>query len=123
VSLEVLVVDDNRELAENLAEILTDEGCRVRTAFSAEEALDAALVVRPDLVLTDIRLPGMNGVELVRRLLVGAPAATFLLMTAYTSDQILRDASHLEVIRAVLPKPLAIDRLLALLPWQSERVT
>jgi CheY-like chemotaxis protein len=123
VTLEVLVVDDNRQLAENLAEILADEGCRVRTAFSAEEALGAAEKVCPDFVLTDIRLPGMNGVELIRRLAVRAPAATFLLMTAYTSDQILKDASHLGVVRAVLPKPLAIDRLLALLPRDTGRAT
>jgi len=116
VSLEVLVVDDNRLLAENLAEILTDEGCHVRTAFSAEEALGAPEDVCPDLVLTDIRMPGMNGVELIRRLVVRAPMATFLLMTAYTSDQILIDASHLGVVRAVLGKPLVVDKLLALLP-------
>ncbi|HEY0134044.1 MAG TPA: response regulator [Nannocystis sp.] len=121
MSLEALVVDDNRQLAENLAEILAEEGCRVRMAFSAEEALGAAEAVCPDFVLTDIRLPGMNGVELIRRLVVRAPEATFLLMTAYTSDQILRDASHLGVVRAVLPKPLAIDRLLALLPRRPGR--
>ena len=122
MSLEVLVVDDNRPLAENLAEILAEEGCRVRTAFSAEEALGAAEMLCPEFVLTDIRLPGMNGVELVRRLVVRAPGATFLLMTAYTSDQILTDASRLGVIRAVLAKPLAIERLLAMLPRPAGRV-
>ena len=121
MSLEVLVVDDNRLLAENLAEILTDEGCHVHTAFSAEEALGVAEGICPDVVLADIRMPGMNGVELIRRLVVRAPAAIFLLMTAYTSDQVLTDASHLGVVRAVLAKPRVMDSLLALLPRERFR--
>ena len=121
MKLQVLVVDDNRELAENLAEILTDEGCRVCTAFSAEEALTAAEGARFDLVLTDIRMPGMNGVELIRRLALLDPGAVFLLMTAYTSDQVLTSAASLGVVRAVLAKPLAVDKLLDLLP-RRERV-
>lgn len=115
----VLVVDDNRQLAENLAELLADEGCIVSTAFSAEEALLAADMHHFDLVLTDIRMPGMNGVELVRRLSLRDPTTTFLLMTAYTSDQVLTAASHLGVVRAVLAKPLAVERLLELLPRRS----
>ncbi len=115
----VLVVDDNHQLAENLAELLADEGCVVSTAFSAEEALRAADLHHFDLVLTDIRMPGMNGVELVRRLALRDPTATFLLMTAYTSDQLLTVASNLGVVRAVLAKPLAVERLLELLPRRS----
>ncbi len=119
MSLHVLVVDDNRLLAENLAEILTDEGCLVRTAFSGEEALGAAAELRPDLVLADIRMPGMNGVELIERLVVYAPTAIFLLMTAYTTDAVLAAAAHLGVIRAVFAKPLPVDKLLAMLPGRE----
>ena len=117
--LRVMVVDDNRSLAENLAEILSEEGCEVCTAFTAEEALREADAHHFDLVLTDIRMPGMNGVELVRRLALRDPTATFLLMTAYTSDQVLSAASHLGVVRAVLAKPLAVERVLELLPRRS----
>lgn len=115
MSLHILIVDDNRDLADNLAEILTEEGWTTSTAYSGEEALLAAEAARFDCVLTDIRMPGMNGVELVRQLAAREPGATYLLMTAYTSDQVLSAAEHLGVVRAVLPKPLAIDRLLALL--------
>ncbi len=115
----VLVVDDNRPLAENLAEILSDEGCVVSMAFTAEAALRAAEEHHFDLVLSDIRMPGMNGVELVRRLALRDPTSTFLLMTAYTSDQVLTTASQLGVVRAVLAKPLAVEQLLELLPRRS----
>lgn len=112
----VLVVDDNQELAENLAEILEDEGCEVAIAHSGEEALDVSAARRFDLVLTDIRMPGINGVELVRRLSARDPQAKFLLMTAYTSDSLLREAQTLGAVRAVLAKPLAVQQLLAMLP-------
>ena len=115
----VLVVDDNRPLAENLAEILSDEGCVVSMAFTAEAALRAAEEHHFDLVLSDLRMPGMNGVALVRRLALRDPTSTFLLMTAYTSDQVLTTASQLGVVRAVLAKPLAVEQLLELLPRRS----
>lgn len=114
-SLRVLVVDDNRALADNLAEILADEGCTPTTAYTAEEALRIAQDTHFDIVLTDIRMPGMSGVELIERLSAREPRTTFLLMTAYTSDQMLSAAAHLGVVRAVLAKPLAVETLLDLL--------
>ena len=119
MSLRVLVVDDNRALADNLAEILAEEGCTPTTAYSAEEALRTAEDTHFDIVLTDIRMPGMSGVELIQRLSAREPSTTFLLMTAYTSDQMLSAAAHLGVVRAVLAKPLAIEKLLDLLPRRS----
>ena len=116
MNLRVLVVDDNRALAENLAEILADEGCEPTTAYSAEQALRLAEATHFDIVLTDIRMPGMSGVELIERLSARGSSTTFLLMTAYTSDQMLSAAAHLGVVRAVLAKPLAVEKLLELLP-------
>jgi len=118
-SLRVLVVDDNRALADNLAEILADEGCAPTTAYSAEEALRTAEDTHFDIVLTDIRMPGMSGVELIQRLSAREPTTIFLLMTAYTSDQMLSAAAHLGVVRAVLAKPLAVEKLLDLLPRRA----
>jgi DNA-binding response OmpR family regulator len=119
MSLRVLVVDDNRALADNLAEILADEGCAPTTAYSAEQALQIAQQTHFDIVLTDIRMPGMSGVELIERLSARESRTTFLLMTAYTSDQMLSAAAHLGVVRAVLAKPLAIEKLLELLPRRA----
>jgi DNA-binding response OmpR family regulator len=113
MSFHVLVVDDNRELADNLAEILADEGHTVRTAYSGAEALVAAQDQRFDFVLTDIRMPGMDGVELITRLHERDPQATYLLMTAHASDGLLQSAASLGIAGAVLPKPLVIEDLLA----------
>jgi putative two-component system response regulator len=64
----ILVVDDDAPLAEMLAEALSDLGYRVTTASSAAAALEAANRASPDLVLTDVHMAGMTGVELCARL-------------------------------------------------------
>ncbi|MGB1017235.1 MAG: response regulator, partial [Nannocystaceae bacterium] len=111
----VLIVDDNHELAENIAELLEDEGYETTVAFSSEQALALAKAATYELVLADIRMPGMNGVELIEVLGQLNPEATFLLMTAYTSDQMLAKAMQ-SGVEAVLPKPLAVERLLEIMP-------
>jgi CheY-like chemotaxis protein len=64
----VLVVDDNPLSRKLLADMLGAEGYRVRDASSGNEALSAIAEERPDLVLLDIMMPGMDGFEVVRRL-------------------------------------------------------
>ncbi len=114
----VLIVDDNHELAENIAELLADEGYETSVAFSSEQALKLAQANNYHIVLADIRMPGMNGVELIEVLGTLNPEATFLLMTAYTSDQMLTKAM-LSGVEAILPKPLAVERLLQIMPKQQ----
>ena len=109
-----LIVDDNPEFAENLAEILRDAGDEVAVAESGEEALEAARGRRFDAVLTDMRMPLMGGAEVVheiRRLDPGAPA---MVITAHVGDDAL-DAARREGLLAVLPKPVEVPRLLELL--------
>lgn len=115
MSLKVLVVDDNHALAENIAEILEDEGYEPMVAYSSQRAIELAESFKFDLCLADIRMPGMNGVELIERLEAVNPDATFVLMTAYASDKVLSKAMEAGV-RAVLPKPLAVERLLDIMP-------
>jgi PAS domain S-box-containing protein len=67
-SLRVLVVDDNVDAAQSLAVLLNSGGHAVRTAHDGPATLEAALDYRPNVVLLDIGLPGMNGFEVARRL-------------------------------------------------------
>ena len=64
----VLVVDDDPDVRETLADFLVPLGLRVRTAGSGEEALRALEAEPPDIVLTDVHMPGMTGLELTRRI-------------------------------------------------------
>jgi signal transduction histidine kinase/CheY-like chemotaxis protein len=67
-SRRVLVVDDNADIAESLAGLLQDLGHTVRTAHAGPQALEVAREFRPELILLDIGLPGMDGYEVARRL-------------------------------------------------------
>lgn len=65
---EILIVDDNPVNLKLAHLLLVGEGHHVRTAGDAEEALEVLKVFRPRLILMDIQLPGMDGLELTRRL-------------------------------------------------------
>lgn len=67
-TLRVLVVDDNRDIADALAALLDLQGCHVRVAHHGEEGLEAALEFQPDVVFLDIGLPGIDGYEVARQL-------------------------------------------------------
>lgn len=114
MSRHVLVVDDNAALAENIAEILEEEGFATTVATGPEDALAAARRRPIDAAVLDVRMPGMDGVTLTARLTQLHPGATVVLMTAHTRDERLRDAIRAGV-RAVLPKPVPLDALLATL--------
>jgi two-component system, response regulator PdtaR len=109
-----LIVDDNREFAENLAEILRDEGAEVVIALDGEEALRVARDTRFDALLTDMRMPLMGGAELVHEIRRVDPGAAAMVITAYVGDNDL-EAARREGLLAVLQKPVAPVRVLELL--------
>jgi two-component system response regulator HydG len=79
----VLVVDDNREHCQALAKIFDRAGYRVSTAYDGQEAL-ALFMERPcDLVLTDLRMPRMNGLDLLRSIRVMSPHIAVIIVTAF----------------------------------------
>jgi signal transduction histidine kinase len=88
-SRRVLVVDDNADAAETLAEWLALRGHEVRTAQSGNEALEAAPQFRPEVVFLDIGLPGMSGYDVARRLRQagGCSGAVFVALTGWGTDE------------------------------------
>jgi len=110
---KVLVVDDNQDLAENIAEILGLRGYAALIATSAEEALPRALTEHLDLLVTDFRLPGMSGADLVRRVLQERRGVRAVVMSAYTDD--LTVAAAQSAGAAFLPKPVDLGALSQLL--------
>jgi CheY-like chemotaxis protein len=109
-----LIVDDNRPLAENLAEILSGEGYEVLVCDRPEAAMSACELSGFDVALLDVRMPGMDGVELHRALARRFPHAHFVLMTAYSEDACIK-AALAAGVSSVLPKPVPIELLLAAL--------
>ena len=107
----ILVVDDNADLAENVAEILEDEGFAVDVFNSPYQALEALVPGRYTVALLDIKMPGMDGIELYRALKRKDASLPAIAMTAYAQDDRIRAAVDEGVI-AVMPKPLDVPRLL-----------
>ena len=68
MSTKILIVDDNINVRATLKDIFSEFGNKVTEAVSGEEALDKLQIEKPDLVLVDTRLPGMNGFEVCRRI-------------------------------------------------------
>lgn len=104
----ILVVDDEPGVRYALSEVLSDRGHRVIAASSGAEALE--LLDGVDVVVTDLAMPGMDGLELVSRIAARAPALPVVLVTAHGSEQMLRVASSHGVCRCV-HKPFDIDEL------------
>jgi CheY-like chemotaxis protein len=107
----ILVVDDNEDGATMLAALLEFDGHQVTTSLSGLEAVDIAIAARPDVVLLDIGLPGLDGYEVARRIRAAADGAVRLVaITGYGRDEDrarARDAGF----AAHLVKPVNFDAL------------
>lgn len=83
VEYQILIVDDDESIRRLLCIVLSREGFQTTTAGSGEEALEVFKSVNPDIVLMDIRMPGMSGIDAMRAMLKSNPAVAVILMTAY----------------------------------------
>ncbi|MFN3943459.1 MAG: PAS domain-containing protein [Allosphingosinicella sp.] len=107
----ILVVDDDPDVRGFLADTLEGLGHDVVTAENGEEALARAEESRPDLVLLDFAMPGMNGAEVARRLRERRPALPILFATGYAESEQLDAAVGRDA--PVLRKPFGMDELAA----------
>ncbi|HSB79351.1 MAG TPA: sigma-54 dependent transcriptional regulator [Candidatus Methylomirabilis sp.] len=118
---QILVVDDEASQREILRAILSSEGYRVEMAGSVAEAIQKSEQKRYDLVLTDLRMPGADGLSLVGRLTREDPPTLVILMTAYgsidTAEQALRQGAF-----DYLTKPLEREELLLIVSRAFERI-
>jgi two-component system response regulator HydG len=112
--LHILVVDDDYSMAKTLSDILRIKGYLPRIAHSGDEALRCVAEHAFDCVLSDIRMPGMDGVTLYREIKARWPNLPAVLMTAYSSDSLVQEGLQ-EGIVGIMDKPLDIERLLVFL--------
>ena len=109
--LRILIVDDDRRMAQTLHDIFRIRGYEAEAAHSAPEALERVAEDPFDCVLSDIRMPEVNGVELYRAIKARQPDLPVVLMTAYSTDELVKEGLEEGVI-ATLTKPLDINALL-----------
>ena len=112
MSCRIFVVDDDRDHAESLAEILELRGYTAEIACSGEEAVERFRVADFDLVLMDVKLPGMNGVETFFAFRELRPDARVIMMTGFSVEQLLRQAVEHGAL-GVMHKPFSAEDLLA----------
>lgn len=114
MSRKYLVVDDNAAFAENVAEILTDAGAKVCTASEAGAALEMLRTTRFDGVVTDMRMPGLSGAELIRQLRAIDPGVPVVLLSAWAQDEQVEAARRMGLL-AFLSKASGTPHLIELM--------
>lgn len=107
----ILIVDDEASMRELLERLLTKEGYDVLPAADGEEALELAIDTRPDIVLTDLKMPRMGGMELLQGLAEEGIDAAVIIMTAYGTLRGAVEAMKLGA-EAYIHKPFEIDEIL-----------
>ncbi len=117
----LLVIDDEPNARTALAEILREEGFGVETAADGFKGLSRFEEYSPDLVLTDLKMPGMDGVELLRKLRERGSGVPVVLMTAFAAVETAVSAMR-EGADDYLTKPLNTDELLIVVHRCLERV-
>jgi two-component system cell cycle response regulator DivK len=112
-SLTVLLVEDDQDGRKMYAEWLTGAGFRVSEAHNGLQALERALDSRPDVVVTDLNIPGIDGFELTRRLKQDPRTrdVPVLAVTGYAAFAADPDRARRAGCDVVLPKPCSPDDL------------
>ena len=110
----ILVVDDEANARTALAELLRDEGYEVETAADAFKALGKYESFAPHIVVTDLKMPGMDGIELVKKIRATDEVTGIIVMTAFGAVQSAIDAMRAGAAE-YLTKPLNFDELLVVL--------
>jgi DNA-binding NarL/FixJ family response regulator len=116
MSIRVVIADDHNIVRKGIRELLSDEAdiAVVGEARNGHEAVDLALALQPDVVVMDIAMPGLSGVEATRQIRAAAPGVRVLVLTAYDDDPyvyglldagaagyILKTAESREIVSAV----------------------
>jgi two-component system response regulator HydG len=120
--LSILIVDDDRRITRTLSDILNVSGYQTTEASSGPDALEKVRSMEFDCVISDIKMPDMDGVELHRHLHDIQPGLPVILMTAYAADALTHQGLD-EGVVGVLDKPLDINHLLVFLSSLSKNRT
>ena len=107
----ILIVDDDLGMSESLFDILSETGLNVAVADDGYTAIDMISINNYDMVLMDIKMPGINGVEVLKKIKDLKPSLKALMMTAYTKDDLVKESFKYGA-HGVIYKPLNIDKLL-----------
>ena len=120
MSLTVWVVDDDESIRWVLDKSLARDGMKVKTFPGSAELLDALDSDTPDVLLSDIRMPGLNGLDLMERVRAAKPELPVIIMTAH-SDLDAAVAAYKGGAFEYLPKPFDVDNVAALVRRAAQK--
>ena len=107
-NMKILLVDDDEWIRDSLGLFFEAEGCNLLAFETAEEGMEAVKQQAYDIVISDYKLPGMDGLEFLRRVRENQPNAFEVLITAYANCEIVKEANEIGV-KDIIPKPFTSE--------------
>ncbi len=113
MSIRILVIDDEEAIRKLFISALKGTGYQVETAESGEQGIEKARETRFNLIFTDLKMPGINGVETLRELWKMGQTVPIYIITAYYDDFLdqLQSAANDGISFQVLKKPVSMDEI------------
>ncbi len=110
--MKILLIDDDEWIRDSLSIFFEAEGCHLLALESAEEGLAAIKDQSFDLIIVDYKLPGLDGVEFLKRIHTTQPGALKMMITAYRDEKLVSEAKKLK-IEGFIEKPFTSDTMMA----------
>jgi len=117
--MKILVLDDDKRIVKTTCDILKIKGHDPIPAYTGEEGVAKVKAEKPDCVLMDIKMPGISGVEAMKRMKELDPALPIVLVTAYATEDLMEEAKQAGAY-AILSKPLNFQMILSFLALLSK---
>lgn len=108
--MRILIIDDETEVAQVLASAVEDGGHQALVATGGREGLEFIAVHKPDAVFLDVRMPGLDGLAVLRSIRVTDPTLPVLVITGHAGEQEIEEAQRLGVTD-VIEKPFILNSL------------
>lgn len=112
--VKTLLVDDDELIRDSLSRVFDSKGCFIKTAETAEEGLRALEEEKYDVIISDLRLPGIDGLRFLKFASLIQPEPAKLLITAYRDDHVYSEALRIGVSEFI-DKPFSVDAFIDLL--------
>ena len=111
-NMRILLIDDDEWIRDSLSIFFEAEGCQLMAFETAEEGIDELKEQAYDLIIVDYKLPGLDGLEFLKRTRNAQPDAIKVLITAYRSNKVVAEAKKLK-IHGFIEKPFTSDSFMA----------